>query len=115
MGLQSTYRRDQLQPCTHGPFCVVLMGLWIPEVDEDPIAHVLRYEAAEALHGLGDALLVAADNLSQVFRVHAGREGRRAYQVRKHHCDLTTLGSVMRCNRCNVLSERFVCAFLAAL
>jgi hypothetical protein len=28
---------------------------------------------AEALHGLGDALLVAADNLSQVFGVHAGR------------------------------------------
>jgi class 3 adenylate cyclase len=28
------------------------------------------------LHGLGHALLVAADNLAQVFRVDAGREGR---------------------------------------
>ena len=41
-----------------------------------PIAYVLSYEAAEALHGLSDTLLVAADNLAKVFRVHAGRKGR---------------------------------------
>ena len=76
MGLQSTYCSDQLQPCAHGPLCVVLVGLRVAEVDQDPVAHVLGDEAAEALHGLRDALLVGRDDLAQVFRVHARRERR---------------------------------------
>ena len=68
--------RDQLQPCAHGPLGVVLMGLRIAEVDQDAVAHVLRHEATEATHGLGDALLIGRNDLAQVFRVHAGRERR---------------------------------------
>ena len=49
-----------------------------------------------------DALLVAADNLAQVFRVHAGREGRRAYQVGEHHGDLAALGVGARGGRCDL-------------
>jgi hypothetical protein len=30
---------DQLQPRTHSPLSVILMGLWVTEVHEDPIAH----------------------------------------------------------------------------
>ena len=67
---------DQLQPCAHGPLCVVLVGLGIPEVHKDPIAHVLRNEATEALHGLRDALLVGRNDLAEVFGVHASRERR---------------------------------------
>ena len=70
------YRSDQLQPCAHGSLCVVLMGLRVAEVDEHTIAHVLRDEAAEATHGLRDALLVGRNDLAEVFRVHARREGR---------------------------------------
>jgi hypothetical protein len=51
----------------------VLMRLRIPEVDQHPIAHVLRDEASEALHGLGNTLLVGRNDLAEVFRVHAGR------------------------------------------
>ena len=76
VGLQSTYSSDQLQPCAHGPLCVVLVGLRIAEVDQHPVAHVLRYEAAEALHGLRDALLIGRNDLAEVFRVHARRERR---------------------------------------
>jgi hypothetical protein len=76
MGLQSANSSDQLQPRTHCPFCVVFVCLGVAEVDQHPVAHVLGYEAAEALHGLGDTLLVAADNLAEVFGVHARREGR---------------------------------------
>ena len=76
MGLQSTHSSDQLQPRAHGPLCVVLVGLRIPEVDQHPVAHVLRYEAAEALHGLGDALLIGRNDLAEVFRVHARRQCR---------------------------------------
>ena len=61
MGLQITYSSDQLQPCAHCPLCVVLVGLRIPEIHQHPITHVLCYEASEALHGLSDTLLIAAD------------------------------------------------------
>ena len=71
-----TYRRDQLQPRAHRSLGVVLMRLGIPEVDEDAVAHVLRHEPAEALHGLRDALLIGRNDLAEVFRVHAGRECR---------------------------------------
>jgi hypothetical protein len=57
-GLQATHGSDQLQPCAHGAFCVVLMRLRISEIHKDTIAHVLRDEAAEAPHGLCDAFLV---------------------------------------------------------
>ena len=67
---------DQLQPCAHGSLCVVLVGLRIPEVNQNSIAHVLRYEAAEALHGLRDALLIGRNDLAEVFRVHARRQRR---------------------------------------
>ena len=70
MGLQTAHSRHQLQPCAHGPLGVVLMGLGVTEVDQHPIPHVLRHEPAEALHGLGNTLLVAADNLAEVFRFH---------------------------------------------
>jgi hypothetical protein len=49
---ETAYRSDQLQRRAHGPLCVVLVGLWVPEVDEHPVTHVLRDKAAEALHGL---------------------------------------------------------------
>ena len=59
----------------------MLMGLRVSEIHQDPIAHVLRHEAAEALHGLGDALLIDRNDLAEVFRVHARRQRRRADQV----------------------------------
>ncbi len=38
-------RRDQFQPRAHRPLGVVLMGLRIAEIDQHPVAHVLRHEA----------------------------------------------------------------------
>jgi hypothetical protein len=43
------------------------MRLGIPEVDHDPVAHVLGYEAAKALHGLRNALLISRNDLAEVF------------------------------------------------
>ena len=94
MGLQSTYRRYQLQPCADSPLSVVLMGLRIAQIHEHTIAHVFRNEAAEALHGLRDALLIGRNDLAEVFRVHARREGRRTDQVGEHHRDLAAFGAV---------------------
>ena len=68
--------RDQLQPCAHRSLGVVLVSLRIAEVDQHAVAHVLRDEAAEALHGLGNALLIGRNDLAEVFRVHARRQRR---------------------------------------
>jgi hypothetical protein len=56
--LDATHSNNQLQARAHGSFCVVFMGLGIAEIHKHPIAHVLRHEATEALHGFRDALLV---------------------------------------------------------
>ena len=72
MGLQAAYSSNQLNPCANGSLCVVLVRLWVAKVDENTVAHVLGYEATEALHSLSDTLLIAADKLAKVFRVHTG-------------------------------------------
>ena len=51
----SNYRSDQPQARSHCSLGVVFMCLRVAEADQDPIAHVLRYEATEALHGLARA------------------------------------------------------------
>ena len=91
----SADRLDQLQPRPHRPLRVILVRLRITEVDQHTVAHVLRDEPAEALHGLGDALLVGGNDLAQVLGVHARRECRRTDEVREHHRDLAALGSVL--------------------
>ena len=96
MGLEAAHRSDQLQPRAHGLLSIVLVSLRIAEINQHPVPHVLRYEPAEALHGLGDALLVGRNDLAEVFRVHAGRECRRADQVAEHHRYLAALGGVLR-------------------
>src|SRR4029077_1049201 len=74
---------------------VVLMRLWISEVDQNPIAHVFRYEAVETLHSVGDALLIRRNDLASILRVHTRRHYRRAHQVGEHDRDLTAFGSVL--------------------
>jgi hypothetical protein len=44
------------------------MCLRIAKVDQHSVAHELRDKAAETLHGLGNTLLVAADNLAEFGR-----------------------------------------------
>ena len=90
--LSCGHRRDQLQPRPHGPLGVILVGLRIAEIDQHAVAHVLRDEPAEAVHGLRDALLIGRNDLAQVLGVHAGRQRRRAHQVGEHHRDLAALG-----------------------
>ena len=73
--LQFADCRDQFQPRAHGLLCIVFV-LRATEVDQHPVAHVLRYETVEALHGLGDTLLVGGNDLAEVFRVHPPRKCR---------------------------------------
>jgi hypothetical protein len=48
--------------------------LGIAEIDQDPVAHVLCYEAAEALHDVRDAILVGGNEFAKVFGVQARAE-----------------------------------------
>ena len=77
------------------------MSLRITEIDQHTVAHVLRHEPAEALHGLGDGLLVSGNDLAQVLGVHTRRKRGRAHEVREHYRDLAApAGSVcVRCDR----------------
>ena len=61
---------DQFQPRPHCPLGIVLMRLRVAEIREHAVAHVFRDETAEALHSLGDALLIGRNDLAQVLRVH---------------------------------------------
>ncbi len=65
LGLEATYSRHQFQPRPDSPLCVILVGLGIPEVDQDPVTHVLRYEPAKALYGLCGALLIGRNDLAR--------------------------------------------------
>jgi hypothetical protein len=75
---------------------IIFVRLRIAKVHEHAVAHELRNEPAEALHGLGDALLIGGNDLAEVFRVHPRRECCRTDEVREHHRYLTALGGVLR-------------------
>jgi hypothetical protein len=69
--------------------------LWIPEIDEHPVAHVLGHKAVEPGDRLGDALVTGADHKTHVLGVELGRESSRANEVGEHHSQLATLGVVL--------------------
>ena len=71
-GLQCMHSRDQLQRRSYRTLGVILVRLRITEIHKDSIAHILRDEPAEALHGLRNAPLVRRDEFTKVLRVHAG-------------------------------------------
>src|SRR6516165_9033370 len=83
MGLQGTRSRHQLQTRAHGALGVVLVSLGIAEIDQNTVAHVLRYKPPEALHRLSDAFLISRNDLAEIFggpcgpTVPLSRQGRR--------------------------------------
>ena len=79
--LEHAHRRDQLQPRPDRPLGIILMRLRIAKIHQHTVAHVLRHEAVETAHDLGDAFVIGRNDLAQVLRVHASGERRRAHQV----------------------------------
>ena len=53
---------------------------------------VFRDEPLEAAHRFGDNVLIGQNDLSQIFRVHAGGECRRTNKVGEHHRYLPPFG-----------------------
>ena len=87
-----THRIHERQSCPHRPFGIVLVGSRVTEVNQHAVAHVLGDEPVKARDGLGDALLVGADDVAQVLGIKPRGERRRTDQI--HECDrkLPTLG-----------------------
>jgi hypothetical protein len=69
------HRLDHCKPGPDGVLSILLVGLRIAEIDQDAIAHVLGYEAAEPGHRLGHTSVIGSDHVAQVFRIEAGGQG----------------------------------------
>ena len=67
------------------------MRLRVTEIDEDAVAHILTTKPPNRL---GNTLLVARDDLTQILGVHARGERRRTDEVREHHGNLAALRGI---------------------
>src|SRR5262249_20165153 len=86
---------NQLKASAYCTLSIILMCLWVSEVREHAVAHVLRYKSAGLGDLLGAAAMVAGDDLPHVLGIEASGERGRADQVGEHHRDLTALGGVL--------------------
>src|SRR6516165_7948334 len=71
------------------------MGLGVAKIDKHAVAQILRHKTAETAHSFSDACVIGRDELSQIFRIHSGGECSPTNEVREHHRDLPTLGTVL--------------------
>ena len=92
LGVQRLHRLDDLQPGLNRAPRIVLVGARKAEIHQDAVADVVADVAVEPADDLGAGLLVAADHLTQIFRVHPGRKRRGADHVAEHHGQLAALG-----------------------
>ncbi len=73
----------------------MLMSLWIAEIGQHTVAHVLRDKAAVALDQFGAAAVIGADDAPQILGVEPRRQRRRAHEIAEHHRELTALGGIL--------------------
>jgi hypothetical protein len=88
---QLAHRFGERQPGPDSPLGIVLVRLWIAEIHQHPVAHVLGDETVEPGDRLGDALVIGADYGTQIFGIELCRERRRADEVGEHDGELATL------------------------
>jgi hypothetical protein len=108
LGLERIVQRakggEDLAPGTHGAFGVVLVGLRITEVHEQPVAQILGDVPRVAVDRPGRRPLIGAHDAAQVLGVEVLGEIGRAHQVAEHHRELAPLGGFGRtgCRRCQL-------------
>jgi hypothetical protein len=85
-------RVDDGKPRPDRPLGIVLMRLGIAEIDQNAVAHIFGDKAGETADGIGDAAVVGADQLTQILRIIARRQRRRADQIAEHDGQLAPLG-----------------------
>jgi hypothetical protein len=85
-------RQRDLVPGPDRALGVVLVGLRVAEVDQQPVAQVLGHVPLVAVHHCGGCLLVAAHHLAPVLGIHPGGYARRVHQVAEEHRELAAFG-----------------------
>jgi hypothetical protein len=80
-----------LQTRVHGARGIVFVRLRPAEVDEEPVAQILRDVAAVTVHDLGGGRLVRADDFMQVLGVEPAGEDGRVRKVAEHHGEMAPL------------------------
>jgi hypothetical protein len=91
-GVQGMHGANEVESGPDRPARVVLVGVGIPEVHEDPIAEVLGDVSLEALDDPGAIRLVGANHITQIFRVEPAGERRRVGQIAEQHGQVPALG-----------------------
>jgi hypothetical protein len=71
---------------------IVFVGSWKTEVDEQPVAEILRNVSVIPTDDLGAGLLIGAHDLAKVFRVELCRKSRGLHKIAEHNGELASLG-----------------------
>src|SRR5262245_26834637 len=71
---------------------IILVGSWIPKVDQQPVAQILRDMSFVTIDDRRAGLLVGTYDLPQLFGIEAFGEGSGAHQITEHHRELAALG-----------------------
>jgi hypothetical protein len=90
---QCPHGLENAQAGAHGTLCIILMRLRIAEVDEQPIAQILRHMPAKALDHCHTGGLIGAEDLAEIFGVELSRQAGRIGQAAEQHGELAAFGS----------------------
>ena len=91
MTAEGTSRLDQSEPRENGPCRGVFVRLWIAEIDQGAVAHVLGNRTAERCHGIGASSSEIGEDSTEIFRIEPRRQFRGPDEVTKHHGQVSTL------------------------
>ena len=61
------------EPSTDRTFRIVFVCLGVAEVDQHPIAHVLRHKAVETGDGVRDRVVIGVDDVAQILGIELRR------------------------------------------
>ena len=90
--VQRVHRLDNAQAGPDRPLGLIVMGLRVTKVDEQPVAQMLRDLAPKALDHLRTGGLVGLEHRQQVFRIELASERCRAHQIADQHRELAAFG-----------------------
>ena len=82
---------DDFQRGPHRPLSIVLVGVRIAKVDQEPIAQILRDMPVEPADDRGAGGVIAPHDGSPFLRIQPRRQRRRAHHVTEHHGELAAL------------------------